>query len=218
MYEISDGNGGVATATVNITVNPVNDAPVAVDDSATVNEDSTVLIDVLANDSDIDGDTLSITGYTQGAKGAVAQEGDSLRYTPNANFNGSDSFMYEISDGNGGVAIATVNITVNPVNPISLSTDIYVPANEGSIKIINFDIITEGNYNLETSFYLQGCDTVIELYDNSNNMLAQNDDYSDLYGKIMNFSLSPGSYYVKIYEFNMGNGDPLYCHFEIIKN
>jgi hypothetical protein len=48
-------------------------------------------------------------------------------------------------------------------------------------------------------------------------MLAHNDDYTDLYGKIMNFSLSPGSYYVKIYEFNTGYGGPLYCHFEIIK-
>jgi len=114
-YDISDGNGGIATATVNITVNPVNDVPVAIDDSVTVNEDSTVLIDVLVNDTDIDGDTLSITGFTQGTNGTVAQEGDSLRYTPNANYNGSDSFMYEISDGNGGIAVATVNITVNPI-------------------------------------------------------------------------------------------------------
>jgi hypothetical protein len=93
----------------------VNDTPVAVDDTVTVNEDSTVLIDVLANDTDADGDTLSITGFTQGTNGTVTQEGDSLRYTPNPNFYGSDSFMYEISDGNGGIATAIVSITVNPI-------------------------------------------------------------------------------------------------------
>ncbi|MGE2693024.1 Ig-like domain-containing protein, partial [Mycolicibacterium pulveris] len=61
-YAASDGNGGTATATVYVTVNPVNDAPVAVDDAVTVGEDSgATVVDVLGNDTDVDGDELSVT-------------------------------------------------------------------------------------------------------------------------------------------------------------
>ncbi|MBN2509775.1 MAG: tandem-95 repeat protein, partial [Spirochaetales bacterium] len=111
-YSISDGNGGFAGATVNITVNPVNDTPVVADDSATLSVNGTYLFDVLVNDSDVDGDTLSITEFTQGSHGTVTAEGDSLRYTPDTDYSGTDSFTYTISDGNGGTASATVNATI----------------------------------------------------------------------------------------------------------
>ncbi len=109
----TNGNGGIATATVYVTVHPVNDPPVAVDDYVEVDENSTILIDVLANDYDVDGDVLSVTGFNQGSNGTAGQEGDALRYTPDASYNGSDSFFYEISDGNGGIDTATVYVTVN---------------------------------------------------------------------------------------------------------
>ena len=115
-YTISDGNGGTVTATVNVTINSINDVPVAANETVTVNEDSTKLVDVLVNDTDADGDTLSITGFAQGSDGVVSQEADSLRYRPNANYNGADSFSYTISDGNGGTVTATVNVTINPIN------------------------------------------------------------------------------------------------------
>jgi hypothetical protein len=118
-YTISDGNGGSDTATVNVTVTPVNDNPDAIDDAATVAEDSgATVIDVLANDSiapDV-GETLSVTAVTQGANGSVTFTPGNVSYTPNANFFGSDSFTYTISDGNGGSDTATVNVTVTPVN------------------------------------------------------------------------------------------------------
>ncbi len=122
-YDMSDGISGTDTATVNVTVNPVNDVPTANDDTATVAEDGTVLIDVLVNDTDVDGDTLTVSGYTQGINGTVAQEGDSLRYTPDANFNGVDNFGYTINDGNGGTAGATIYVTVNPVNDAPTAND-----------------------------------------------------------------------------------------------
>jgi hypothetical protein len=95
-----------------------NHDPVAVDDAASVAEDSGANpIDVLGNDTDSDGDTLTITGVTQGAHGSVVNNGTNVTYTPAANFNGSDSFTYTIDDGQGGApATATVAVTVTPVN------------------------------------------------------------------------------------------------------
>ena len=120
-YTISDGNGGSDTATVNITVTNVNDPPDAVDDAATMAEDSGAnAINVLANDSFVPdaGETLTITAVTQGTNGSVAITGGGtgVSYTPNANYFGADSFTYTISDGNGGNDTATVSITVTPVN------------------------------------------------------------------------------------------------------
>ncbi|HEX3148672.1 MAG TPA: Ig-like domain-containing protein [Gemmataceae bacterium] len=115
-YTISDGNGGSATGTVATTVNAVNDPPSAVNDSATTNEDTPVNVAVLNNDSDVDNDPLTVTSVTQGAHGAVTFTASGVTYTPAANYNGSDSFTYTISDGQGGSATGTVAITVNAVN------------------------------------------------------------------------------------------------------
>ena len=101
-YTISDGNGGTDTATVSITVNAVNDGPVALDDTASVDEDSSVVIGVLANDSDLDGDALSVTAASAGNGSVSIRPDGSLDYTPNSNFNGTDTVTYTISDGNAG--------------------------------------------------------------------------------------------------------------------
>jgi hypothetical protein len=115
-YTVSDGHGGTATTTVSITITPVNDPPSASDDAATTAEDTAVTVSVLANDSDLDGDTLTLASVTQGAKGTAAISGNQVSYTPNANANGSDSFSYTVSDGHGGTATASVSVTITPVN------------------------------------------------------------------------------------------------------
>ncbi len=118
-YEVSDGNGGSNTATVNITVDSINDAPVAVADAFNTDEDVALTANVLGNDTDVDGDVLSInTTPTVGpANGSVQLNTDgTFTYTPNTNFHGTDSFIYEVSDGNGGSNSATVNITVDSIN------------------------------------------------------------------------------------------------------
>jgi VCBS repeat-containing protein len=133
-YIVSDGHGGTDTATVTITVTPVNDAPDAKDDAATTPEDTPVSINVLANDTDADGDTLSVQSVTQAAHGSVSINADStVRYTPNANYNGGDAFTYTISDGHGGTDTATVTVTVTPVNdaPVAIG-DSYI-TNEDTI-------------------------------------------------------------------------------------
>ncbi len=125
-YTISDGNGGEATATVNITYTPVNDLPAATDDSYATDEDTYLTIaapGILSNDTDADGDILT-SSYdelinTPPAHGSVTVNADgSFEYEPDTDYNGTDSFTYTVSDGNGGEDEATVNITVNPVNDV----------------------------------------------------------------------------------------------------
>ena len=70
-YTIGDGNGGTATATVSVTVTPTNDGPVAVDDAATTAEDTAVDVAVLTNDTDLDGDTLTVSAATAPAHGTA---------------------------------------------------------------------------------------------------------------------------------------------------
>ena len=115
-YRAFDGLAYSNVATVAISVDPVNDPPVAVDDAASVDEDGSTTIDLVGNDSDVDGDALSIVSVTQGSNGSVAIVGANVVYTPFPDFFGADSFTYTISDGNGGLAVGTVNVTVNPVN------------------------------------------------------------------------------------------------------
>jgi len=119
-YTISDGHGGSATATLAITVTGTNDPPVAHDDSFETPEDATFKIaaaSLLGNDTDADGDTLSITAVGTAGHGSVALNADgSVTYTPAGNYNGADSFSYTVSDGHGGGSTAQVNLTVTPVN------------------------------------------------------------------------------------------------------
>ena len=120
-YTVSDGTD-VATATVTVTVTapppPMNNAPVAMDDEADTNEGESVMIDVLANDSDADGDSLTITDATDGNNGTVnvATDGSSVTYMPNTGFDGEDQFMYTVSDGQGGTDTAAVMVDVIEVD------------------------------------------------------------------------------------------------------
>ena len=123
-FKVNDGTRDSNTSTVSITVNSVNDGPDAVDDDATVTEDSGPnTVNVLINDTDTEGDTLSITAVTQGTNGSVVNNNSSVSYTPNANFFGTDTFTYTVSDGNGGPDTATVNVTVTNANDDPTATD-----------------------------------------------------------------------------------------------
>ena len=87
----------------------------AVSNSATTAFNTPVTVNVLANDSDPDGDPLTVTGATAPAHGAASvNANNTITYTPAAGYSGPDSFTYSISDGRGGTASATVSITVSP--------------------------------------------------------------------------------------------------------
>jgi outer membrane protein OmpA-like peptidoglycan-associated protein len=113
-YNISDAFGSASEATVFITVGPFNQLPVAVDDTAATRKNTAVLIDVLANDSDPDGDTLTIiavTGMTEFGSAVITPD-NMILYTPMPNWWGGDELSYTVSDGFGGEATATITLDV----------------------------------------------------------------------------------------------------------
>ncbi|NJO74750.1 MAG: tandem-95 repeat protein [Leptolyngbyaceae cyanobacterium RM1_406_9] len=113
-YQVTDANGDVGTAIATITVNPVVDIA---DDNRSTDEDTPVVIPVLANDSFAAGAT--VTSVTNSSNGTVVINPDgTVTYTPNPDFNGSDSFTYTVTSG-GVTETATVNVTVNPVVDIA---------------------------------------------------------------------------------------------------
>ena len=138
-YTTSDGNGGTATANVSVNVTPVNDNPVAVDDTAATDNLNPVTVNVLGNDSDVDGDALSVTATTAPANGtAVINADGTVTYTANTNFSGSDSFIYTVTDGNGGTASATVTVSVANVNlaPVA-ADDAYTVAEDSAATLLD---------------------------------------------------------------------------------
>jgi hypothetical protein len=117
-YRAYDGKAYSNVATVSITVNAVQDPPVANDDSAETQVDTPVTIDVLANDTDVDGDVLTVPSVTDPPHGTAEINPDnSITYTPDAGFTGTDTFDYTVDDGNGGTDTATVTITVTESPP-----------------------------------------------------------------------------------------------------
>jgi VCBS repeat-containing protein len=115
--EQSNANSLSTSALLTVTVRPVNDAPVVNNDSATVRANQTVRIDVLANDSDLDGDSLSTQLVSGPAHGKVVRNADgSFSYTALYGYQGNDSFTYRINDSDLNSALATVNIVVTAPN------------------------------------------------------------------------------------------------------
>lgn len=112
-YTIKNAAGETKIATVTVTIVSVNDLPLAEHDSASVTKNSSVLIDVLANDEDDDSaDVLAITLVNEPTHGTAVIENGKVRYTPDADFVGTDIFYYTISDGNGGTSEARITVTV----------------------------------------------------------------------------------------------------------
>ena len=150
-YEIEDGHGGTDTATVSLSVTSVNDAPNASPDTRTVAEDAgPTAVNVLSNDTDVDGDTLAITAVTQGAKGAVAITGggSGVTYDPAPNQTGPDSFTYTISDGHTSDATTvSVSITASNDDPVADADSITVleDANATGVPVLVGDTDPDGD-------------------------------------------------------------------------
>ena len=134
-YKANDGEADSNTATVTITVNPVNDKPTAVDVSKTMDEDGGT-IEVETNYNDIDGDTdITFTLVNAPANG-TATVGVPGTYTPNANFHGTDTFTYTVSDGEYTSDTASVTITINPIDDLPTAIDLTAStAEDVSVEI-----------------------------------------------------------------------------------
>ncbi|MFA9398179.1 MAG: Ig-like domain-containing protein [Clostridiaceae bacterium] len=162
-YIISDGNGGNSTATIRVTVNPVNDVPIAVDDEFTVDEDSVDnVFDVLVNDTDIENDNLKITGAYSFGDGTYRIEDNKVIYNPGKNFHGLDGIIYSISDGNGGTNTATIRVTVKPA-PLAINDNVtlYYPDEEIESLLVSEYNDEDDSFSIES--FTQGEDGEVKL-------------------------------------------------------
>jgi outer membrane protein OmpA-like peptidoglycan-associated protein len=164
-YRIVDGAGNTAAARINITV--ANRAPVAVADTAATSSGGPVTINPLTNDTDADGDTLTLTAVSTPANGTARIVGTTVVYTPNAGFSGTDTFTYTISDGFGGTATGAITVTVagnraptantDTVNIVKGQTiDINVLANDtdpenDALSVVSVSPAAQGNVSLNAN-------------------------------------------------------------------
>jgi hypothetical protein len=156
------GNLRVSSDQTFTTSSAPNSAPVAQADTANTAASTPITIGVLANDSDPDGDPLSILSFTQPANGVVTSVSGGLRYAPNTGFLGSNSFTYTISDGRGGTSTSTVTVTVQPSVPTSVSVvngRLVITGSSGndSVSITGTGNGTTGRYVVVTA---QGSQTL----------------------------------------------------------
>ncbi|WP_156493318.1 tandem-95 repeat protein, partial [Oleiphilus sp. HI0125] len=149
-FDVFDGEATVA-ANIDLTVNPVNDLPVAQDQNFQMNEDGTITLtdgDLLTGASDVDGDTLSISdvAYT-GTDGIFTDNGDdTYTFAPNENFNGNVTVDFTVSDGQGGTDTAQANIVVVPVNDPPVSGDLaYAIDEDGSITLSQEQLLAQAS-------------------------------------------------------------------------
>jgi hypothetical protein len=147
-YVLSDSQGGTATARVTVTVNPVNDVPIAGVNTLAGLEDTPLVIGwdtVLANDMDVDGDVLTITGVNNATNGSVSLNAAArtITFTPGVNYGAdrSGNFRYTISDGKGGTHSAQVNVNLTSVNDAPTGID-------GKVALLQTGdyVFTEGDF------------------------------------------------------------------------
>jgi len=128
VYVVEDTRGASDEATVTITSKRINSTPTAVDDTGTTSSGTAVTVDVLANDSDLDSDPLTVTAVTvtpQGGRSVgsavvvTGDDGDEVRFTPATGFVGDATVQYTVSDGHGGTTTGTLTVTVDNAAPVA---------------------------------------------------------------------------------------------------
>lgn len=140
-YKANDGTLDSNVVTVSITVNPINDAPIAVGNSYPVNEDTTLTVNapgVMGNDSDAEGSGLTAVLVAGPANGTLTLNANgSFSYSPNANYAGSDSFTYKVNDGSLDSNVVTVALSVEAVNDAPVAVANSYSVDEGTTLTVN---------------------------------------------------------------------------------
>jgi VCBS repeat-containing protein/surface protein len=168
-YTVTSG-GVTETATVNVTVNPIVDITA---DTDTTNEDTPVTTDVLTNDN-FEG-TTAITKVTQGTNGSVViNEDNTVTYTPDSDFNGSDSYTYTVTSG-GVTETATVNVTVKPIVDITADTD-----TTDEDTAVTTDVLTNDNFEgtAAVTAITQGTNGTVVINENNTVTYTPDSDFN----------------------------------------
>ncbi|WP_099066659.1 beta strand repeat-containing protein [Nostoc linckia] len=210
----SDTSNASANTTFNLTVTPVNDAPVAGDDSVSANQNTPLTLlatTLLANDTDVDSSTLSISAVSNAVNGSVSlNNSGNVVFTPTAGFTGNGSFNYTLSDGNGGTDVATVTVAVGVnlngtnnndnlngtsgndiINGLNAQDTISGNAGDDCLVGDNGDDLLYGNTGNDKLLGGNGQDT---LYGDAGNDRLEGDNGDDkLYGGDGNDSLIGGN-------------------------
>jgi hypothetical protein len=145
VYKANDGNSDSNVATVTITVDAVDDEPIAVGDDPTTQEDTPVDIDVLGNDVGLGDAPVRLMVAIQPTHGTAEVVEDRIRYTPVTDFHGQDSFSYTVTDVDDDTSTATVTITVNSVNDAPLSMDDGYSLDEGGVLTVEAPGVLEND-------------------------------------------------------------------------
>ncbi len=200
VYKVNDGGiNGTDTATVSLTVNSdgipePNSPPVANNDSATLTENTSRVINVLSNDTDPEGSPLTVTIQSGPVHGNVTVNANkTITYTPFANYTGSDSFVYKVNDGGiNGTDTATVSLTVNddgisdpppPTNIAPVANNDTITLIRGSAKTINVlsnDSDADGD-SLRVTFNTNPAHATLSMSSNGTLTLIANSQYSGTY-------------------------------------
>jgi VCBS repeat-containing protein len=221
-YKANDGSADSNIATAHITINPMNDAPVAHNDAASVTEDQSVLLNVLSNDIDVDGDSLgiiSLSGQKSALGAFISIEGNQIRYMADADSfdllgagaTVADSFTYTVSDGHGGLNTATVNLTVtgdqnNAVVNLGNGDDTFVDVAGGR------DTTVRGGNSADTIFGGDGADV---LYgENGADTLNGGNGIDFLFGGQGNDRLTGGAG-IDTFVFQKSGGDDIITDFQL---
>ncbi len=230
LYDIADGNGGTATARATVLVHGVNDAPVAVDDAYTVPETGESVLDILANDSDPEGDPLTVTLLTQPVEGSISVAADgTVTFDPGSDFLGLSqgqtatvTFDYQISDGQfTDTATVTVKVLGNGVfdpgtvterevvtvggRPVTTTLDSDASTNDGTADLrisVALGDLTQSKYNIIYVIDVSGSAGVDGSFDDTTVLDAQIAALQDLTAEFMSLGLPEGSATITVLPFN----------------
>ena len=158
-YQVSDSSGAVSQALATFSVTGVNDAPAAVGETISENEDTTLVINqaaLLQNDSDVDtatdGQMLTITAVSNAQHGMVTLNANgTISFVPDANFYGNASFDYTVNDGNGGTATTTATIALANVNDAPVATGETVNSNEDEVLTITASALLQNDSDIDNA-------------------------------------------------------------------